>query len=126
MERSYVFGDSFIESGSTSNAYAGIFILVCTSVPTDAENYIAKYDEDGNIVGTREMNEEERAAFDEGVLPLDYIIEYGSTLKDCVTIRQQIEDTLLSGKQSAIYEEKNCFVRATVMVLTYVRVRSAP
>ncbi len=106
VERSYVFGDSFIESGSTSNAYAGIFILVCTSVPTDAENYIAKYDEDGNIVGTREMNEEERAAFDEGVLPLDYIIEYGSTLKDCVTIRQQIEDTLLSGKQSAIYEEK--------------------
>ena len=39
-------------------------------------------------------------------LPLDYIVEYGSTLEDCVTIRQQIEETLLTGKQSALYEEK--------------------
>ena len=39
-------------------------------------------------------------------LPLDYIVEYAPTLEDCVTIRQQIEETLLTGKQSALYEEK--------------------
>lgn len=95
----YVFGDSFIESGSTSNAYAGIFILVATSVPYDTDLYGITEGADGNLTETA-------LTFEDGVLPLDYVVEYGPTLEDCVTIRQQIEDTLLSGKQSAIYEEK--------------------
>ena len=99
VEGSYVFGDSFIESGSTSNAYAGIFILVATSVPYDTALYGITEDADGNLSETT-------LTFEDGVLPLDYVMEYGPTLEDCVTIRQQIEDTLLSGKQSAIYEEE--------------------
>ena len=103
----YVFGDSFIESGSTSNAYAGIFILVATSVPYDTALYGITEGADGSLTETA-------LTFEDGVLPLSYVVEYGPTLEDCVTIRQQIEDTLLSGKQSAIYEEKvNAFGVAT-------------
>lgn len=107
VKGSYVFGDSFIESGSTSNAYAGIFILVATSVPYDTALYGITEGADGNLTETA-------LTFEDGVLPLAYVVEYGPTLEDCVTIRQQIEDTLLSGKQSAIYEEKvNAFGVAT-------------
>ena len=103
----YVFGDNFIESGSTNGAYAGIFILVATSVPYDTALYGITEGADGNLTETA-------LTFEDGVLPLSYVVEYGPTLEDCVTIRQQIEDTLLSGKQSAIYEEKvNAFGVAT-------------
>ena len=95
----YVFGDNFIESGTTSGAYAGIFILVATCVPLD-----------DNLVGIDADGNETALTFaDNGSgkeLPLDYIVEYAPTLEDCVTIRQQIEETLLTGKQSALYEEK--------------------
>ena len=100
FEKSYVFGDSFIESGSTSGAYAGIFILVATSVPYDDSLLGVVENEDGSY---SEITLGYSATPD--VLPLDYVIEYGPTLEDCVTIRMQIEETLLSGKQAAVYEE---------------------
>ena len=109
----YVFGDSFIESGSTSNAYAGIFILVATSVPYDTDLYGITEDSDGNLT-------EKSLTFEDGILPLDYVVEYGPTLEDCVTIRQQLEDTLLSGKQSALYEEEvNAFGAEYYQTISY-------
>ena len=99
----YVFGDNFIESGSTSSAYAGIFILVCTYVPYDTNAWVPTFDDDGNVTGERQLTADDFT--EEGVLPLDYVVEYGATLEECVTIRQQIEETILTSKQAALYEE---------------------
>ena len=96
----YVFGDNFIESGSTSGAYAGIFIIVVSDVPYDTSLYGVVTDDDGNTTQT-----DEPLDFVNGILPLDYVIEYGPTLEDCVTIREQIKDTILTSRQSALYEE---------------------
>lgn len=96
----YVFGDNFIESGSTSGAYAGIFIIVVSDVPYDTGLKGVTMDADGNAKQvTLDFG-------DDGILPLDYVIEYGPTLEDCVTIREQIKDTILTSRQSALYEEK--------------------
>lgn len=96
----YVFGDNFIESGSTSGAYAGIFIIVVSVVPYDTSLYGVVTDDDGNATQT-----DKPLDFVNGILPLDYVIEYGPTLEDCVTIREQIKDTILTSRQSALYEE---------------------
>lgn len=101
LEGSYVFGDNFIESGSTSGAYAGIFIIVVSNVPYDTSLYGVATDDDGNATQT-----DRPLDFVNGILPLDYVIEYGPTLEDCVTIREQIKDTILTSRQTALYEEK--------------------
>ena len=95
----YVFGDNFIESGSTSGAYAGIFIIVVSDVPYDTGLQGVTTGADGNA------SQIDLAFGDNGILPLDYVIEYGPTLEDCVTIREQIKDTILTSRQSALYEE---------------------
>lgn len=95
----YVFGDNFIESGSTSGAYAGIFIIVVSDVPYDTDLKGVTTDADGNA------SQIDLVFGDDGILPLDYVIEYGPTLEDCVTIREQIKDTILTSRQSALYEE---------------------
>lgn len=116
----YVFGDNFIESGDTSSAYAGIFVLVASSVPYDTNAWTVTYDEDGNAIGERQLTAEDFA--EEGVLPLDYIVTYGATLDDCVTIGKQIEDGILSSKQSAMYEEEaNAFGVANYKNISYYR-----
>ena len=99
LEGSYVFGDNFIESGSTSGAYAGIFIIVVSDVPYDTGLKGVTTDADGNA------SQIDLVFGDDGILPLDYVIEYGPTLEDCVTIREQIKDTILTSRQSALYEE---------------------
>lgn len=95
----YVFGDNFIKSGSTSGAYAGIFIIVVSDVPYDTGLKGVTTDADGNA------SQIDLAFGDDGILPLDYVIEYGPTLEDCVTIREKIKDTILTSRQSALYEE---------------------
>lgn len=105
FDNSYVFGDNFIDTGSTSNAYAGIFILVATSVPFDTSLKGVRTDADGNAQQV-DLDFNATGELPYGTLPLDYVIEYGRTLEDCVTIRQQIEDTLLSGRRASVYEEK--------------------
>ena len=117
VDGSYVFGDSFIQSGSTSNAYAGIFILVATYVPYDESAWTVTYDDEGNATGERQLTAED---FEGGVLPLDYIVEYGATLDDCVTIGDALEESILNSKKSALYEEKvNAFGVANYQNISY-------
>ena len=41
-----------------------------------------------------------------GVLPMDYVLTHAADLEDVVTVRGSIEEALLSGKRTAIYEKK--------------------
>jgi len=89
----YVIGDNFIDEKSTSNAYAGIFIIVASYVPYDDTLY------SGSLNG--------------GILPLDYIVKYGATAKDTKTVRDIIYDKLLSSSKESIYnDEINEFINA--------------
>ncbi len=91
----YCFADSFIESGSTSNAYAGIFILLCSYKAWDADAYNACT---GNTLTANEDGT--------GVLPSDYILSYGATDEDNVTVGEQVENDLTDGKKSDRYNQK--------------------
>lgn len=106
----YVFGDNFIGAESAvdaSSAYAGVFILVASAVPYDTTgwgSYTVVYDEE-----TDSYSEEEKLDFgglEEGVLPMDYVLTHAADLEDVVTVRGSIEEALLSGKRTAIYEKK--------------------
>lgn len=103
VDGSYVFGDSFIESGKTDGAYAGIFILVATSVPYDPENAYTVVE---NGDGTFKEEKIDAGEFVNGVLPFDYIVTYGKTLEDCVTIEDMLEEQLLTKKQDNLYNDK--------------------
>ena len=106
FDGSYVFGDSFIESGSTTNGYAGIFVLVATCVPYDNNgwgSYSVSYDAES---GTYSEATIDWSAAEEGVLPLDYIVTYGETLADCKTVRKSVEESILNSKKATLYEEK--------------------
>lgn len=96
---SYVFADSFIESGATSNGYAGIFILLCSNKVWDDTTYTLTEDTEGNLI------EGEQVVLDDasGILPLNYIISYGKTLDDCVTLYDQIKTSLDDGKKADLY-----------------------
>lgn len=100
LDGSYVIGDSFIDTKNTSNAYAGVFVLLATHVVWDTNSaYTVSEDEDGNLT-------EEKLTLNDslnGVLPLDYIVSYGKTLEDCVTIRDQIRESLLDAKKADKY-----------------------
>lgn len=91
----YCFADSFIESGSTSNAYAGIFILMCSYKAWDKDAYNACT---GNVLTAD--------ADGSGVLPSDYILSYGATADDNVTVGEQVENDLTEGKQSDLYNQR--------------------
>ncbi len=105
VDGSYVFGDSFIESGSTSNAYAGVFILVCTYKAWDDSAYALVDNGDGTYSeGAKATLTQE--ADGSGILPLDYIITYGETLEDCVTVGGQIKSDLETGMKSDAYNLK--------------------
>ncbi len=91
----YCFADSFIESGSTSNAYAGIFVLVCSYKAWDAAAYNACT---GNTLTANEDGS--------GVLPSDYVLSYGATDDENVTVGEQVEKDLLEGKQTDRYNQK--------------------
>ncbi len=119
----YVYGDNFIDSDTAvdaSSAYAGIFVLVASYVPYDKTgwgSYTVTYDEATDTYGETKIAAE---AYVDGVLPMDYVITHAAELSDCVTVRQSIEDGLLAGKKSALYEKKvNDFGVANYGNITY-------
>lgn len=105
----YVFGDNFIGAESAvdaSSAYAGVFILVASAVPYDTTgwgSYTVVYDEETDSYSEEKLD---FGGLEEGVLPMDYVLTHAADLEDVVTVRGSIEEALLSGKRTAIYEKK--------------------
>ena len=119
----YVYGDNFIDSDTAvdaSSAYAGIFVLVASYVPYDKTgwgSYTVTYDEETDAYGETKIA---AGAYVDGALPMNYVITHAAELSDCVTVRQSIEDGLLAGKKSALYEKKvNDFGVANYGNITY-------
>lgn len=119
----YVYGDNFIDSDTAvdaSSAYAGIFVLVASYVPYDKTgwgSYTVTYDEETDTYSEAKID---AGAYVDGALPMDYVITHAAELSDCVTVRQSIEDGLLAGKKSALYEKKvNDFGVANYGNITY-------
>ena len=105
----YVFGDNFIGAESAvdaSSAYAGVFILVASAVPYDTTgwgSYTVVYDEEKDSYSEEKLD---FGGLKEGVLPMDYVLTHAADLEDVVTVRGSIEEALLSGKRTTIYEKK--------------------
>ncbi len=97
----YTIADSFIESGSTSNAYAGIFILLCSYKAWDDSAYAVVENEDGTY--SEQLVSLTKDADGSGVLPMNYVVKYGKTLEDCVTVGEQVYDALEAGMQADRY-----------------------
>ena len=83
-QKAFVVADSFIKSKSTSNAYAGVFVLLNSRTVWDATAY-------------------EGALPADGVLPMDYIVTYAKNQDDVKTIRDNIEQTLTDAKKTDAY-----------------------
>lgn len=97
----YTFADSFIESGTTTNAYAGIFILLCSYKTWDNNSYTIVENEGVYAEGAKVTLAAN--ADGSGTLPLDYIVTYGKTLEDCVTVGEQIATDLDTGMKQDAY-----------------------
>lgn len=98
----YTFADSFIESRTTSNAYAGIFVLLCSYKAWDDTSYTIVENADGTYSEGAKVTLSADAD-GSGTMPLDYIVTYGKTLADCVTVRTQITSDLETGMKSDAY-----------------------
>ena len=83
-QKAFVVADSFIKSKSTSNAYAGVFVLLNSRTVWDATAY-------------------EGALPADGVLPMDYIVTYAKNQDDVKTIKDNIEQTLTDAKKTDAY-----------------------
>ncbi len=90
----YVIGENFIDEGSTSSAYCGIFLVYATDVPYDVDSYKAN--------GGTELNETADDFKESGYLPLDYVIKVDGT-ETGLTIKSNIEKALLSAKKTEKY-----------------------
>ena len=99
----YTIADSFIENRNTSNAYAGIFVLLCSYKAWDNTAYGIVENEDGTL--SEQLVTLTTAEDGSGVLPMNYIVSYGKTLEDCVTIEEQIRTALEDGKKSDKYSQ---------------------
>lgn len=88
-KKAFVVADSFIESGSTSNAYAGVFVLMASYKAWDEMLY--NVTNEGKDLG------------DSGVLPTDYYLSFAKDKDDAKTVYQLIEDSLLTGKKADVY-----------------------
>lgn len=88
VEGAYVLGDNFIDENSVENAYAGIFFIVVTNVPYDADFY----EKSG---GESEMKD--------GLLPQDYVMTIAKNKEDNVTLYDSIYQGILSGRENEIY-----------------------
>ncbi len=92
----YVAADSFIESGSTNNAYAGIFVLLNSYTVWD-ENFYKQYSENGSALP------------EDGTLPSDYLLAFGKDAPDADnpynanTAYGMIYDNLLAAKKKLAY-----------------------
>ncbi len=82
--KAYVVADSFIESDNTSNAYAGVFVLLNSLTVVDG--YFT-----------------ETGLSQDGVLPMDYIITVAEDQDDVKTIKEVIYDKLLEAKKQDAY-----------------------
>lgn len=99
----YTFGDSFINSGTVNEtSYAGIFVLLCSYKTWDENSYVIVENEDGSY-SEEKISEMTKNADGSGTLPLDYIITYGKTLSDCVSVGQQVRTDLETGMKSDRY-----------------------
>ncbi len=96
----YIFADSFIESGSSDNAYAGIFVVMCTNTVWNGTTKGLEKDADGNY------NEVDITFGEDGILPLNFVLTYGETLEDCVTVYDKIYEQLLEGKKTDVYNQR--------------------
>ncbi len=85
--KAFVVADSFIESGNTSNAYAGVFVLLST---------LTAYD---GTLATLPSQDAENA----GVLPMTYPMIFAKDADDCKTIEDVIKDDLLEAKKLSAY-----------------------
>ena len=77
---------------------------------------------DGSEVNTVEETKEKigASAFVDGVLPMNYVVTHAADLADCVTVEQSIEDGILTGKKSTLYEKTvNDFGVANYGNITY-------
>lgn len=103
LDKSYLFADSFIDTGSTSG-YAGIFVLVTTYSCYDASTYTFEAEGSGTKSDTETaidltIDKTETA----NKLPTNYVITYDKDLDNCKTIYDVIYDKLLSGKKYEKY-----------------------
>lgn len=87
--KAYVVADSFIESGSTSNAYAGIFVLLNTYTVWDSELYKSYSEND--------------LPSDDYTLPLDFIYDITLKQEDRKTLSELIKDNLETAKKTNYY-----------------------
>ena len=103
LGQSYLFADSFIDSGSTSG-YAGIFVLVTTYSCYDASTYTLEAEGSGTKSDTEtaidlSIDKTQQA----NKLPTNYVITYDKDLDKCKTIYDVIYDKLLEGKKHEKY-----------------------
>lgn len=92
----YVASDGTFEvvTYTSSSSYAGIFMMMST---------YASFDQ--SLVSAEDITNQ--------VLPLDYIVTYGDTAADCLTLRQVIYNSLKSSNENDYYNNKaNEFVAA--------------
>lgn len=83
-QKAFAVADSFIKSKSTSNAYAGVFVLLNSCTVWDGTTY------DGTLPT-------------DGVLPMDYIVTYAKKQSDVKTVRDNILETLTEAKKTDAY-----------------------
>lgn len=83
-QKAFAVADSFIKSKSTSNAYAGVFVLLNSCTVWDGTTY------DGTLPA-------------DGVLPTDYIVTYAKKQADVKTVRDNILETLTEAKKTDAY-----------------------
>lgn len=83
-QKAFAVADSFIKSKSTSNAYAGVFVLLNSCTVWDGTTY------DGTLPV-------------DGVLPMDYIVAYAKKQADVKTVRDNILETLTEAKKTDAY-----------------------
>lgn len=92
----FVAADSFIDSGSTSNAYTGIFVLLNSYTVWDDSFYNTYTKTETNADGNRLDNTK-------GELPLDYVFSYVENKDDIKTLKDIIKDAILDAKREDIY-----------------------
>lgn len=83
-QKAFVVADSFIKSKSSSNAYAGVFVLLNSRTVWDATAY------EGTLPA-------------DGVLPMKYIVTYAKNQDDVKTISDNIKQTLTDAKKTDAY-----------------------
>ncbi len=116
LDGSYVFADSFIDSGSTSGGYAGIFMIMTSYVAYDENAYTfetpAGTELDSQIVAITDTTSKN--------LPKNYVVTYAKDLEDCKTIYDIIYNKLLDGKKYEKYSlEVNSFGEKYMDTIVY-------